>query len=755
MTKGDPIDRRLKTASTDSREKLPLNMPHEKDGIGMHKNGKENITEEKQEVGANETEEDFVTNIEEAIMKDNKISRKLAHGMFVGPTGSGKSSLMDRLLGRKRKGFSPSTGIAEPVVVVDVDINPSTFHFVTVNWDELESNKWNEVGQNESFMGQMGKDNIISTAHPPTKSEIKPSASLPDEVRQHNAETHIGRRQHFKSITRSSIRHMIGKSVRKCGGYKKLRRFLKNSFSLYLRDTGGQVEFQEMIPLLIFGPSIFFFVFRLDLDFRKKFEVKYRRSPGESLNCYTSSITTEEAFLQFLASVDAMNMQNDIGVETHKPLVFVIGTHKDMLRGLAEREIAKLNQQLGILIDENGFRHLIQYADRRKDQVMFTVDNGSDSDKDFKLIRSKVNQLVLARDEFSIDYPIRYLLFCLELQNMKSSVLSLDKCKDMAAEYGIEEDKLSHLLQFLHLRIGVIRYFDKDGVRHIVILEPQVLFNKVTDLIVKTFSCEVLRDTEAYDFEKKGIITASTFATVARKGGVITPEEFLQLLVHLRIAAMFTKSSNQDEKQFFLPSVLNHVTECTKSLPTPIIPLAVQFQCKHCPKGLFGVLITHLMTPDLSKGATGDATTFTLVQDKIFKDQVSFEVVSPGVQDEMALWLHPSHLEIKFFPELSEDRETSIAKVCSNVRKIVETSISRSLQDLHYNESRVKPMMCFRCENCSDLHPIVQGRKFTIFCDKFRKRKCIPAEGECWYGVGKSTTLLHQPACYASFIHCL
>ena len=203
---------------------------------------------------------------------------------------------------------------------------------------------------------------------------------------------------------------------------------------------------------------------------------------------------------------------------------------------------------------------------------------------------------------------------------------------------------------------------------------------------------------------------------------------------------MFTKSSDQDEAKFFLPSVLNHVSECTKSQPTPIPPLAVQFQCKHCPKGLFGVLITHLMTPDLNQGATSNTTTLSLIQDKIFKDQVSFEVVSPGVHDEVALRLHPSHLEIKIFPELSEDRETSITEVCSKVRQIVETSISQSLQDLHYNESRVKAMLCFRCdhENCSDLHPIVKGKtKFTIFCDKFRKRKCIPAEGECWYGVGK------------------
>ena len=693
-----------------------------------------------------ESEEDFIADIAKATINDDKISRKLAHGMLVGPTGSGKSSLMDRLLGRKRKGFSPSTGIAEPVVVVDVDSNPSTFHSVTVlegDEGEVEGDEWNEVECDESLVRQMGKGSIKSTSQPSTVPASTPTASLPGEVDQHDAEIPT-LAQRYKSLLR---RHsMIRKLVKKCGGYKKLRRFLKKSFSLYLRDTGGQVEFQEMIPLLVFGPSIFFFVFRLDRDFKKRFEVMYRKSPGESLNCYTSSITTEEAFLQFLASVDAMNMPNEIGVAMHKHIVYVVGTHKDMLKEAAAKKIAKLNQELDMLIKENGFHDLVQYADKHNGQMMFTVDNISDSDEDFQLMRSKVNNFIRGREEFSIDYPIRYLLFCLELQNLNRKVLSFDECKVMAANYGIEEGQLSHLLQFLHLRIGVIRYFDKDGVRHIVICKPEVLFNTVTDLIVKTFSSGApLRDTERDDFKEKGIITASVLNTVIRKGD-IPPEVFLQLLVHLRIAAKFSKPGERGgEAEFFLPCVLNHVSECTVSLPTTttVMPLAVKFQCKHCPKGLFGVLITHLMTPDLSEGAMSNTTTLTLMQDKIFKDQVFFKVVSPGTRDEITLKLYPSHLEIKFFPKDPEYRDTTVAEVCNSIRQIVETSISRSLHDLHYNESRVKATMCFSCdrENCSDLHPIEKKKKgFTIFCDKakFDKRKCIPAEGKYWYDVGKS-----------------
>ena len=665
---------------------------------------------------------------------------------------------MDRLLGRRRKKFSPSTGVSEPVVVVDIDIdNPSTFHSVTV-MDHNTDNTWTEVEYNISLLGQVNEGVVTSqldntTTSPPPAKKIKidsetapdtvpvstsPQESLPDTDESSISPVPTTPATKPKALPTAKI---VRRAIKKFGGYKKFKRFLKKGFSLYLRDTGGQVEFQEMMPLLVFGPSIVFFVFRLDLDFKKKFEVKYRMSADESSNCYISSITTEEAFLQSLATVDAMDMSGEAGVKTHKPKVFVIGTHRDKHGASADKKIAELNEHLSSLIKNSGFQHLVQYADRRKGHVMFTVDNTSESDEDFKFIRCKVSNMIRGREEFTIEYPIRYLLFCLELQNLKRSVLSLDECKIMAAKYGIKEDQLVHLLQFLHLRIGVIRYFDKDGVRHIVIKEPQVLFNTVTDLIIKTFSCEALTFTEAEDFEKKGILTAPVLATALKDLGDITPEEFLQLLVYLRITAPFSTSDNpSEEKQYFFPSVLNHIPESTDEEPsTEILPLAVTFKRGHCPKGLFGVLVTHLMTPDLNEGATSHTTTFTLKQDKIFKDQVSFEVHSPGVHDEMALKLHPSHLEIKFFPEHSEDRCTSINEVCNNVRQIVETSIQQSLQDLHYSESKVAPVTCFKCEDCSELHKVEIGKHFIkIYCEKNYNTKPIPDQGKWWYKEGKS-----------------
>ena len=192
-----------------------------------------------------------------------------------------------------------------------------------------------------------------------------------------------------------------------------------------------------MLPLLIFGPSIFFFVFRADLDFRIKFSVSYRLSEGESLNSYTSSITTEEALLQCLASVYAMDTSGKDVIKTHKSLVFIVGTHVDQLGSLADKKINQLNHHIDLVIKENGFEDLVEYADESTGSVIFAVDNTSDSDEDFRVIRSKINRLVSHRNEFAIEYPINYLLFCLDLQNEKKNFLTLEEFKVLAARHGI------------------------------------------------------------------------------------------------------------------------------------------------------------------------------------------------------------------------------------------------------------------------------------------------------------------------------
>ncbi len=675
--------------------------------------------------------EEFVKGVEEASKESVSIKRKLAHFTFLGPNGSGKTSLMNRLLGRVMKEFSSSTGVCDPLVVVDITVpNPTTYHSATMG----DSDTWEVIDFEVSFLGQMGKDSIIIPSKDiPTSEPVLPEVNPSHDAHAPVPSPQVSPRERApRRVPVLSFKESVASIIKK-HGFNPIKNHLKKSSSLYLRDTGGQVEFQEMIALLIVGPSIFFFVFRLDLDLKSKFTVEYRKSPGESLNCYTSSITTEEALIQCLASVYAMDTPDKDSVKTHKPLVYIVGTHADQLGSDATTKIADINGRLDFIIRSNGFQDLVEYADKDEKCVAFTIDNTSSSEEKFRLIRSRVNTMINGRSEFIIEYPINYLLFCLDLQNVKESVLTLEECRDLASRYGIVGDQVFHLLHFLHVRIGNLRYFNTEGLKHIVVKEPQVLFNKVTDLIITTFSSGVLTTSEALDFEKRGILSASAFEdVVSSDNDKISPRDFLRLLVHLRIISRISSPGEDDTERYFIPCVLNHVPESVeKELETNISPLFVKFRCDHCPKGLYSVMITHFMRPDEGDDSN---TSFILLQDTIFKDQVSFKIHSHSLCkcDIMSLKFYSSHLEIHFFPEKSHD-DSSLNTVCTNIRHIILRFISKSLKDLHYRMDRVDPVMCFRCEYCSELHPVEEK---TYYCEKVYRTSPIPIHGRWWYNEG-------------------
>ena len=453
-----------------------------------------------------EDEEEFIRRINEAFKCGEKIARRLAHSMLIGPPGSGKSSLMDRLLHRKRRKFATSTDVTESIVTVEVrlDEKQSTFHAAMVI-----DGKWEEFKFNDSLFSHM-----TLMQSPQSTTKLSPAESDPQSVQlkekplanelstvptpleaaqqqEQESEQPVVMTSPEPASSFVQVRldaAMIAYLRKKHGSYKQFKKYLERGFSLYLRDTGGQVEFQEMLPLLIFGPSIFLFVFRIDLPFKRKFEVKYRQEDG-NFNDYISSITIEEALLQCLATVDVMRKTEKSDSETRDPYVFIIGTHRDKLKKQLrevkngpslEEEICKLNLNLDSLLRKHGFNHLVSYAGNKPEHVMYTVDNTSESEQDFNFIRSRINAVITSRKEFAIQYPINYLLFCLNLQDVKDHIISLNDFKERARRFAIEGDgEVSKLLHFLCNRIGVIQHFDKDGVNHIVVNYPPFLYKKV------------------------------------------------------------------------------------------------------------------------------------------------------------------------------------------------------------------------------------------------------------------------------------
>ena len=260
--------------------------------------------------------------------------------------------------------------------------------------------------------------------------------------------------------------------------------------------------------------------------------------------------------------------------------------------------------------------------------------------------------------------PACWLIFSLSLRQLKPYVVSFDECLEIARQCGLADDEVDEALHFIHSKMGLIRYFPYEGVKDLVVIHPQYLFDKVTELIVDTFTFEKSSKQMMEEFKKKGIFSLSEFEKISsRTDTKIKPFQFAKLLERLRIAAPFQMKG---DRMYFFPCVLTHTERETPRYQlslrcTPVSNLIVTFECGYCPKGLPGALVTYLMANEMNSDFY-----WTLDDEKIFRNQVSYRV---GPLDTVVFKIWSTYLEIVFIPKDFQGRHLKCPKtyVCFNI----------------------------------------------------------------------------------------
>ena len=675
---------------------------------------------------------------------------------------------MKRFLGEMPSDKSPSTGVAEKVIQVRVE-KPTT---IAAN---VEDSKWTKLTEYDDEAVEMmtqltAKQTQVKQKEPlsvkrehlksdqkrfdiiPTKDTERPSTHGQQQIKRKALKYHVHSDVQVQSanyghkVCRStSINRMsptsIFKDALKNKGLKGLREHLENHWSLYLSNTGGQMEFQELLPVLVSGPSMIFVTFRLDRDLNKLYEIEYEvpvkaddSSKFKSFK-YTSSVTPLETILQTLASFDTVGtydyskQQRERVALTYK--VFIIGTHRDILEKSHGQQVAtkiqEIDQEIQKVVRGASYYRHIQFAARN--QMIFTVNNFSQSDSDFQHIRSSV-QRVIDTGDFRMTTPAHWLIYSLVLRQLKSRIESYDNCFRIARDCGItSHEEHKEALHFIHTKMGLIRYFSQDDLDQVVFLNPQALFDKVTELITDTFTFEKAGKQIEDDF-KKGVFSFSDLEKRLCSDTILNPSRFTKLLEHLRIAAPF----HQDGiLKYFLPCAIPHADkpqEMSTQTSQPIPPLVVSFKCGYRPMGLAGALIKYLMTNERQS----NYFTWNLSTDGIFRNQVSF-VIKPSC-DTVVLKMFPTHLEVTFLPDPKDSKRVRcpLRKVCHEVWKTIQAGIERVNSDINYIRN-TQPSFTFYCQvkGCTvdKLHP-AEVCEEKLFCSKSSMSCDLPDGYRTW-----------------------
>ena len=423
----------------------------------------------------------------------------------------------------------------------------------------------------------------------------------------------------------------------------------------------------------------------------------------------------------------------------------------------------KIDQKLQRCVRQTHLiiQHSLQFASdfdkSRECQLMFTVNNLSVNDDDFQKIRFAVQQTVERkyRKEFTVKCPSSWLIFSLVLrekqkekqvcekyrlnpQKHKSNrVLRLEDAFKIAQECGISShDELIAALSFIHSRLGLLRYYDVKDLDSFVIVDPQVLFDKITELIKETFVKGIAERKEIEDFCEKGIISVAVLKKICQSS---SEEDQLPLtwltnvLNHLRLAALF--KDQYGEEKYFFPSALCHASESIAQDPsvksticTNHTSVLIAFETGFCPRGTAGALIKCLMTNEMSS-----TKTWKLLPSKIFRNQVSFYIESCG---SMTIKVRPTHIEFTIdSPEEITETDNSESKI----HKEVYTQIAKCMKIITSLYKKYEFHWTFYCtlaECQTHPHPAIlewhDNTPYRLRCEVVDKIGALPRGCKLW-----------------------
>ena len=714
-----------------------------------------------------EVDSNFVSAFQESILKRGKIDYTVAHGIIVGPGRSGKDSLMKRLLGEKLVSKSFSTGVLESVVKVEVQKMSTVAAAVgNLKWQRLEydeealelmmttaryyssssSSKLSKPLRTRYVVEKYSPDVAVTNSSCSSGSDVdaKPS-NCTDSTEVEYFSSIPGKSASIETTSRNVVVYssnvapvdILKKALRHRHSMNALREHLESSWSLYLTNTGGQIEFQELLPLLVCGPSVFFITFPLNHDLDKPYTVKYERPSGE-FEPYRSATTLIEELLQTLATVSAIDYTCSQCNSDKVPKIFFIGTHKDELRPEAavEQIIKKIDEQLQKCIKNTVLfeKDLIQFNNPKEKLMIFTVNNLSTCDDDFQTIRSAVQNTVEKkrhRNQFKVTCPSSWLIFSLILRAKHKSnerFLSFDKCFDIAQECGISDHvELTQALSFIHSRLGLVRYFNVEELDGFVVIDPQILFDTITKLVYHALEGSCTEESEIENFQR-GIVPAAMVERISEQctSSMQLPFTWLmKLLNYLRISALFTDHDRVNK--YFFPSAICRapLLDQTSPLKSSFAPeLLVGFKNGFCPRGISGALIKYLMTNEMKAKRP-----WKLHRNMIFRNQVSFEIKPYG---SITLKIFSTHLEI-FLNAEDHQTDEDASMTCKEAYTQIEAGMNAITRD-YINCKFFFGFYCTFGHECEVYpHPAKIDRKEILTCTiKHYKVRDLPKGYNLW-----------------------
>ena len=382
---------------------------------------------------------------------------------------------------------------------------------------------------------------------------------------------------------------------------------------LYFIDSGGQIQFQQLLQAFIPCASVLILVTNLAEDLSSQSSTVLQCEDGKYI-VSGHSPTVETLLKRLVLMVNSSVQQQKLISDTKLSQVIIkppemlkiitLATHRDKYEEqLKNREvlesIEEKEQKLAKIF--KSIEGNLSYHDVTSGKILSEVDGRKASEGVFDDPVIKEIRAELKDQAFKVNIPLRWYAFeiLLRQEAIKGcGVLSLEECQATGLGLGLHIEEIESALKFFYL-LNTILYYP--GVSDLVFVLPHSLIEVISELMILV--CKIRNGVSvgrgAMDLKKMadhGIISKDVFAK-SQKSVTISSyfqsfsSEVLKIFQHLLIA------TELPDNKFFMPALLPLIdpSEVNPVHNSTSCPLLFYFK-KGAPIGLFCAMIVHLLS---------------------------------------------------------------------------------------------------------------------------------------------------------------
>ena len=408
---------------------------------------------------------------------------------------------------------------------------------------------------------------------------------------------------------------------------------------VYIVDSGGQPEFVEAMAVFLGETSACILVIDLSQSLDHHALIGYYRKGKAVSKPYRCIRTNEENLKQCMRNIATLTSKSKGSLTK----LLLLGTHLDKVHECDTETIADKNARLRKIIPPQFEKQVIRIDTKT---LIFEINALNPDDTD-KKTAAKVRSYIMEQcPAVEVEIPMRWHAFEEKLRSLAEGlgrmVMSRDECWLVAESLGLDEASFNGALDFFH-RVSLMFYFC-DILPHIVFVDPQVMLDKVSELI--EFMIE-LREPEDEDESTPDTTPAATTPSGATPSGatastptklpaiasttdvdllppdwlefnrfghitkqflnskrfnshyhtgIFTSDDLIHLLEELLVFAKLSTDVGPDT--WFMPSVLKQVPAIEmENVCVSAGPLVVNFPDGGPQNGIFCSLMSHVLSP--------------------------------------------------------------------------------------------------------------------------------------------------------------